>query len=792
MAFGQFISLTGEPLLNRYILWFFQATVVIFLGLWTPATAARTDQTHLSKIVKTKQLLLVEATRHIDEILPARMAQIRSYKATLADYLARAHQLRFLISVSESNPFEVRLYFKQATEQLNGLESETKAIRSMAQEIRINLSIVETARKDLQFITQTSVSTEQKQNAQSLLKDLDRFESAQLKLKKPLQTVLEQTDEVEKLLKKWDQELNEEMAVVWSIYFTRPLFVLFDKGILEVLPLAYSIWAGAIGPTLESKLPDSPAEWGQSACAFLAFGFIFLLVFRWVLGRIGTRSDGNQDQWVGIRRASSPSAFLCAGFWAAAMICVFPENIIFSRLAVIFGALAAISLAWGLRNIKLRSELSSPLYPFFYLCTVGIIAQIANMPLRLFGVLWPPGVAIMMFFMWRRAGKYKDPAPRRLARFCFWSGFPIIGLSLAGFTFPAVEIFLTLFLCAIFYQFASAVSDLIRRRVARLQEKGDSLFHSVAVSLAIPIIWFFSVGVVLLWLADQFGNSGILELTSKIQFTWQDLEFGFVQMVVAVALFFMIKPVVEVLKNGVQRLCRKSSVDEAVMMPVETVIVYGVWAIYGLLLLHIIGVRLSSIIVLASGMSVGIGFGLQHVINNFVSGLILLFGRSVRPGDVIEHELVLGEVEKVTVRSTLVRTRNDTTMLIPNSNLVSMPFVNMSRDSRAVRLVVAVGVDYSSDPDQVRNLLLETAHEHPDILKDPAPRVRFEDFQDSHLDFRLKFWVDFNGSKRVASDLRFAILKKFRDQGVEIAFPQMDLHFKGLNDKSIHGLVDHP
>ena len=175
------------------------------------------------------------------------------------------------------------------------------------------------------------------------------------------------------------------------------------------------------------------------------------------------------------------------------------------------------------------------------------------------------------------------------------------------------------------------------------------------------------------------------------------------------------------------------------MCPVQTVVICGVWSIYGLLLLHIIGVRLSSILVLASGMSVGIGFGLQHIINNFVSGVILLFGRSVRPGDVIEHELVLGEVEKVTIRNTLVRTRNDTTVLIPNSNLVSMPFVNMSRGNRAVRLIVAVGVDYSSDPDQVRNLLLETALEHPDILKNPAPRVRFEDFQDSHLDFRLKF-----------------------------------------------------
>ena len=402
------------------------------------------------------------------------------------------------------------------------------------------------------------------------------------------------------------------------------------------------------------------------------------------------------------------------------------------------------------------------------------------MPLRLLGVVWPPAVGLMMLFMWRTSRKHTNETPKRLALFCFWSGIPIIGLSLAGFTFPAVEIFLTLFLGCIVYQFALALSDLIRGRLARLQEKGDSLFHSVSVSLGIPLIWFLSVGFILIWLADQFGQARILDLAHKIEFTWKDVQVGFVQIVVAVALFFVVKPLVEVLKSGVDVMGRRLQMDQGAIVPLKTVLGYGVWGVYGLVLLHIIGVSLSSIVVLAGGMSVGIGFGLQHIINNFVSGLILLFGRSVRPGDVIEHELVLGKVEKVTIRSTLVRTRDDTTILIPNSNLVSKPFVNMSRYDRAVRLIVAVGASYNSDPELVTRLLIEAATEHPLVLRHPEPRARLEDFRDSHMDFRIKFWVKFDGSKLVASDLRFAILKKFREHGVEIAFPQLDLHLKGL------------
>ncbi len=759
-----------------------QMSVMFFLGVSFPALAAIPDQTtHLSKLVKSKELLIVKATERLDDIRPAKMAQVRAYEAALDNIQKRAHQLKFLIAVSESNPFEVGLYFRQASELKDEFAAETREIRGLAKDIEINLSIVESGREDLRFILQQAISGDEKRDAQSLLDGLDQLEAAELAVKKELDAVLARYVTAEKELDPYARGLEEEMAAVWAIYLTQPVFVVFNRDILRDLSLSYFIWASSIRAGLQSRFPDSTTEWGQSALAFLVMGLACLLIFRWVFVRIVFRSHANQGGWSRFLRVSGLSIFLCGGFWAASMINVFPENIVFSRLAVTFGAAAAILLAWRLREIKLQSGLSSPLLPLFYLYAAGITAQLINMPLLLLGLVWPVAVGIMMFFMWRTSRKHINDMPRRLARFCFWSGIPIIGLSLAGFTFPAVEIFLTLFLCCILYQFALAVSDLIRGRLARLQDKGDSVLHSVGVSLGIPLIWFFSAGFILVWLADQFGQARILDLTDKIAFTWKDVHVGFVQIVVAVALFFVVKPVVEVLKHAVDGMGRRVQVDQAAIAPLKTVLGYGVWGIYGLVLLHIIGVSLSSIVVLAGGMSVGIGFGLQHIINNFISGLILLFGRSVQPGDVIEYGQVLGVIEKVTIRSTLVRTRDDTTILIPNSNLVSMPFVNMSHsNNRAVRLVVAVGAAYDSDPEMVKRLLMEAAAEHPEVLKHPAPRVRFEEFGANSLDFRIKFWVAFDGSKRVASDLRFAILKKFRDHGVEIAFPQMDLHLKGL------------
>lgn len=769
--------------MKHFITRILQTMVFFYLFLSFPALAAQSNQTiNLAKLVKTKQLLIVKANERIHQMRPAQMAKIRAYEVALADIQNRAHQLKFLIAVSESNPFEVGIYFRQASELQDEFATEIRRIRSLAEEIQMNLSLVMFSREDLQYIVQQTLSEDHKQDAQALLGELDQLEAAELIIKKEIDAVLSQYVAAEKETEQYDIGLEQEMAAVWTVYFTRPIFVLFNREVLRDLSMSYFVWTSSIVASLQSKVPDSTTEWGQSVLAFLVMGFACCLVFRWVLLRTGFLSHPDQDRESSrFLHASSLCVFLCAGFWAASIVNVFPENIAFSRLAVIFGAAAAILLAWRLRETKLQSGFSSPLFPLFYLYTAGITAQLINMPLRLLGVVWPLAVGIMMVFMWRTSLKYCNENTRKLARFCFWSGIPITGLSLAGFTFPAVEIFLTLFLCCIVYQFALVVSDLIRERLARLQDKGDSLVHSVTVSLGIPLIWFLSVGFILIWLADQFGHGRFLYLAGKIGFTWKDVHIGFVQIIVALALFFVVKTVAEVLKSAVDAMSRRSQVDQGAIDPLKSVLGYGVWGVYVLLLLHIIGVSLSSIVVLAGGMSVGIGFGMQHIINNFISGLILLFGRSVRPGDVIEDEKVLGVVEKVTIRSTLLRTRDDTTIVIPNSKLVSMPFVNMSHNNSGVRLTVTVGVGYNSDPELVIRLLMEAAAEHPEILGNPAPRVRFENFGDSCLEFQIKFWVKFDGSKRVASDLRFAILKKFRDHDVEIAFPQLDLHLKEIH-----------
>lgn len=198
------------------------------------------------------------------------------------------------------------------------------------------------------------------------------------------------------------------------------------------------------------------------------------------------------------------------------------------------------------------------------------------------------------------------------------------------------------------------------------------------------------------------------------------------------------------------------------------------------LALGALGIDLQKIALVAGALSVGIGFGLQSIVSNFVSGLILLTERPIRVGDWIVVKGEEGFVRRIRVRATEVETFERASVIIPNSDLISGVVKNWTHGNVLGRLIVKVGVGYDSDPVLVRDLLLAVAGEHPSLLKDPAPTVLFMAFGDSALEFELRCIVrDVQQSLSVRSDINFAILARFRAAGIEIPFPQRTVHLVG-------------
>ena len=234
----------------------------------------------------------------------------------------------------------------------------------------------------------------------------------------------------------------------------------------------------------------------------------------------------------------------------------------------------------------------------------------------------------------------------------------------------------------------------------------------------------------------------------------------------------------------IQRVFARTSVDIGVRTAVGSIIRYVVVALGFIIILQTAGIDLSGLTVLAGALGIGIGFGLQNITTNFVSGIIILLERPIKVGDRIQVEDIDGDVTSISLRATTVVTNDNIAVIIPNSEFISSQVINWSYTNQDVRVHVPVGVSYASDPELVRSALLQAAENHPGVLKNRKPDVLFTEFGDSSLNFDLRVWTrEYTPRANVLrSELNFAIIKILREKGIEIPFPQRDIHIRSVPD----------
>lgn len=237
--------------------------------------------------------------------------------------------------------------------------------------------------------------------------------------------------------------------------------------------------------------------------------------------------------------------------------------------------------------------------------------------------------------------------------------------------------------------------------------------------------------------------------------------------------------------RSVRRLLAYRGLSVGAQHAISKILRYTLIGLGVVIAIDSMGINLDALFAASAVLAVGIGFGLQSIAQNFVSGVVLLIEQPVRQGDFVKVQNVLGLIDDIGLRATRIITRDEVTLIVPNSQLVNEEVVNLSRPTTNLRVHVTVGVAYGTDVEKIREILLEIGQAHPQALKQPTPEVRFEDFGASSLDFGLLVWVadPFEEGLRIASDLRFAIEARFREHGIEIPFPQQDLHIRSGIEK---------
>ena len=228
------------------------------------------------------------------------------------------------------------------------------------------------------------------------------------------------------------------------------------------------------------------------------------------------------------------------------------------------------------------------------------------------------------------------------------------------------------------------------------------------------------------------------------------------------------------------RLLVRSGLDHSLQYAIAQVVSNIVLVVGIFIVLENTGIHLAALAVFAGAVGVGLGFGLQNIVSNFISGLVILAERPITIGDRVEVAGIAGQVEHIRARSTAIRTNDNIMMIVPNTKFIDSPVTNWTYGDRRVRFRIPVSVAYGSDIAKVRDTLLAVAGENLHTLKEPEPSAFLETFGENAIEFKLVVWSSEMSARpsRYRSDINFAIAAKFREAGIQMPFPQRDLHIR--------------
>lgn len=258
-----------------------------------------------------------------------------------------------------------------------------------------------------------------------------------------------------------------------------------------------------------------------------------------------------------------------------------------------------------------------------------------------------------------------------------------------------------------------------------------------------------------------------------------DFEFSTLGVLFAVVVLLIIYTLSVIWKSVLRnRVLYESDMEEGLKDSITRISVYGLWGLGILVALQMLGISGTSLAVVFGALGIGLGFGLQHIFRDFVSGIILLFERPIQVGDVVEIDGVWGTVKEINVRATYVKTYDNSDLIIPNADFVSRTVTNWSFRDPRIRRRIRVRVAYDTDVRLVKETLINIAYRHPRVLRRPYPEVYFVELGETAMLFELRIWLHINYFITVETEVRDDISRQFRDLGIRIAFPQQDIYIK--------------
>ncbi|MDR2612130.1 MAG: mechanosensitive ion channel [Deltaproteobacteria bacterium] len=461
----------------------------------------------------------------------------------------------------------------------------------------------------------------------------------------------------------------------------------------------------------------------------------------------------------------------------------------FSIPGVLILIWALASMSWKLRTAAKPSLAGqrSPLTRFYPPAAVGVLLLFADVPAGALSILW---FAILVAFLvqLRKLRKHAGGGAAHkgflLERFAYGSAvyFAVISLGIAVIGYPRLAIlaFMLLFTLVNVLILGNAFAELgsiLCDRIFPLES--SPVKYSVLNAFLIPVTWSLSLLCTIPWLLAIPGSSSLLRNFLTTGYSIGEASFDLTKVLLILGLFFMFRSLKNLARTSLEHLPEELSLGKSVLVPIQTLLTYIVWIVFAVIVMGLLGVNWTSLAVAASGLGLGLGIGLQNIFTNVVSGLILIFGRSVQVGDYVEVGGVAGTVQAVDFRCTIIETAANSRVYVPNSSILSSQFVNWTRNGREVRRTLVIRAFYGTDTELALKLVLAAAEGDPRISLDTMPQAVLNDLNEKYLELNLFVSVkDINDSASVLSDLRLRIEQSFREHGIRLYRQSLDINLQ--------------
>lgn len=760
-------------------------TCLLLLSLVGPSPAqelqAAPESVVLSSFFQSKAQEVDLLKKDIEGLQEQLVGREEAFKIALDTARSRLQMLEIMARMAKTNPYDMRVALAEAKFLQLSLTKEFQPLETLSKELSLKAVTVQALEEDLERKWSVGLDKDVRQDVQAIRKSVAAVGQKLKGVQGQIEKINGQLSDIQASTVAWITSFEVQLPLIWRAEF-------LDGAEFRMLPQPgtdvgqeLSDWFTNLKSFFISQysLAGDAGDWvGTFVLFWLPFVFIGFFAYRFLSGVFENAHAGG--------RLTSAVAILCLSLALSLLAAFFSGKVKQTSLLLVFThvlmLLGVQALAWVFRNVRgiLQKDAIQPLLPLVFLSLSVAVLDLLRLPNWMERLVWV-GLLVLssLFFGMIRPGLRYERFIRRVHPYVLAL---LVAMAVLGWGNLAVLASTMWGVLALAGQLAIGATSVIMVLVERFDKTGwRAMAADLAVTFLTLLVWSVVVVGIMTWVNINLGTNVLVEKLSSLELNWGDFSINFLRVGVVLLLFQVVRSLALAWKAVMESdQLRWKGIDHGAAASLQRIGIYCLWILYGLISLNLLGISLNNFALIAGGLSVGIGFGMQTIISNFISGLILLFDRAIQPGDVIEVNGIWAKVMSVNIRNTEVLTFENAKIFVPNSALIANQVTNWThRNDVRIRRDVAVGVAYGSDVQLVKKLMLEAAVEHPAVLDNPEPWVIFMNFGASSLDFVLRFWVrHVDLALSASSELREAIDLKFRENGVEIPFPQMDVHVR--------------